>query len=137
MLQVKGILETALYVDDVKTATDFYTGIFSFTKLFEDDRLCALNVANRQVLLLFRKGASLMPSQLPGGIIPAHDSNGPAHFAFVVDKGSLEAWEEHLQRKGVTVESRVDFVNSSSIYFRDTDNHLVELAEPGIWPVLS
>jgi len=133
---VTGILETALYVDDLLRAADFYKTILPLDVLQKDDRFCAFNVANRQVLLLFRRGSSADPATLPGGTIPPHDGSGPAHFAFSIPAGSLVEWEEWLAKNGVAVESRVTWPRgSTSIYFRDPDQHLVELATPGIWAI--
>ena len=51
-MRVLGILETALYVADVSRAADFYRRLFGFGTLLESARLIALNVADRNVLLL-------------------------------------------------------------------------------------
>ena len=50
-------------------------------ELSENERLVALNVADRNVLLLFPKGASTSPTVLPGGVIPPHDGSGDRHAA--------------------------------------------------------
>ena len=77
MPTVTGILETALHVEDVQRALAFYQSLFGFEVLGSDDRFAALSVAGRQVLLLFRRGGATVPLQLPGGVIPPHDSHGP------------------------------------------------------------
>src|SRR5260221_13053429 len=77
---VSGVLENALYVENVERSGAFYQRVFVFAVLFADPRLCALNVADRQVLLLFKQGASLEPISLPGGVIPPHDGEGQLHF---------------------------------------------------------
>src|SRR5262245_42546351 len=60
MLKVNGILETALYVEDTRRAAEFYQKVFGFEMLGEPgERLAALNVREGQVLLLFKKGASV------------------------------------------------------------------------------
>jgi len=61
MPNVTGILETALYVEDLPCAVRFYQTVFHFDILFSDDRAGAMSVAGRQVLLLFKKGASVNP----------------------------------------------------------------------------
>lgn len=133
MLNVNGILETALYVEDVSIAAAFYQDLFGFEKLFSDERLCALNAGGRQVLLLFKKKASLTPVTFPGGTIPPHDGEGPVHVAFSIDADAIAEWLNRLNTKGIAIESIVNFKKGESIYFRDPDNHLVELATPGIW----
>ena len=75
-MNVTGVLETSLYVDDVSRAAEFYRRLFGFNKLEGDDRFCALNVVEKQVLLLFKKGGTRDPISLPGGVIPPHDGSG-------------------------------------------------------------
>ena len=131
---VGGILETSLYVDDITRSQAFYQRVFGFELLFADDRLCALNVADRQVLLLFRKGASTEPILTAGGTIPPSDGDGCLHVAFSIDTAALPAWEEWLSAQGVAIISTVEWDRGgASLYFSDPDGHLGELATPGIW----
>jgi catechol 2,3-dioxygenase-like lactoylglutathione lyase family enzyme len=136
MPSVTGVLETSLYVADLRRAVAFYRDLFGFEVLAADERFCGLNVAGRQVLLLFQKGLSSAPSVLPGGTIPGHDGSDRLHLAFAVAAADLPAWEERLGRQGVAVESTVDWPRGGrSLYFRDPDGHLVELATPGLWSI--
>jgi catechol 2,3-dioxygenase-like lactoylglutathione lyase family enzyme len=76
------------------------------------------------------------PVLMPGGLIPAHDSSGQSHFAFSISKGDFLAWEKHLTAMGIPIESKVDWpAGGKSLYFRDPDDNLVEVATPGIWEV--
>lgn len=60
MPRVTGILETSLYVADVEQAAKFYEAVFGFQRIDSaDERGCAMQAGNSQVLLLFKKGASL------------------------------------------------------------------------------
>lgn len=136
MPNLDGVLETALYVEDVARSAAFYKSVLKLDELISDERLCALNVSNRQVLLLFKKGASAIPLVTPGGIISPHDGDGKLHMAFAISKESLGDWEKWLESKGVAVESRVRWERGgTSLYFRDPDEHLIELATPGIWEI--
>jgi catechol 2,3-dioxygenase-like lactoylglutathione lyase family enzyme len=137
MPSVNGVIETALYVSDLGRAAQFYQELFGFRTLLKDDRLCALSVADRHVLLLFLKGASEQPNPAPtGGIIPAHDGNGRIHIGFAISADELDAWARRLGERGVAVESRITGPRGGiSLYFRDPDGHLVELLTPGIWPI--
>lgn len=134
---VTHLAESALYVDDLDRAVEFYTGLFEWPVLVRDDRFCALRITPRQVLLLFRRGASLQPTTLPGGTVPAHDGNGPLHLCFGISADAVAVWEERLRAHDIAVESRVLWPSGAvSLYFRDPDQHAVELATPGVFPVL-
>lgn len=133
---VTGLLESALYVADLDRAERFYTGLFGFAPLFGDHRLRALDVAGRSVLLLFLVGASEQPSPVPGGVIPPHGARGRTHVAFAVPAEALEAWERRLAERAIAIEGRVAAPRGGhSLYFRDPDGHLVELATPGLWTI--
>lgn len=132
--RVGRILESALYVGDVARSAAFYQRVFGFPVLNRDDRFCALDVAGTQVLLLFTRGASIHDSTDSRGTIPGHDGSGRVHFAFAIDQADLDAWERHLAALKVAVEGRMAWARGGrSLYFRDPDGHLVELATPGVW----
>lgn len=134
-MTVTGILETALHVNDLEGAIAFYQRLFGFEVMARDDRFCAMNVADRDVLLLFKRGASNRPMIVPGGTIPSHDGQGILHIAFSIAAADLTGWEARLVAEKVSIESTVDWPEGGkSLYFRDLDNHLLELATPGIWP---
>jgi catechol 2,3-dioxygenase-like lactoylglutathione lyase family enzyme len=126
----EGILESSLYVSDVARAAQFYEKIFGFRVISDfGPRGCALEAGNRQVLLLFRKGGSL-------AIQSPHDGGGELHIAFAVPAAELAGWEAWLAENGIAVEERHTWERGGqSIYFRDPDRHLVEIATPGVWPV--
>lgn len=127
---VTGVLETALYVDDLDRATRFYQQLFGLSVMVGDERIRALAVCPGQVLLLFKRGASLVREQSP-----AHDGSGPLHLAFSIPESEYSAWEARLQQMGVAIEAAKKWQEGGrSLYFRDPDNHLLELATPGVWP---
>jgi catechol 2,3-dioxygenase-like lactoylglutathione lyase family enzyme len=135
-MNVTGVLETGIYVADVPRSAEFYRRIFGFEELVGDDRFRALSVAGRQVLLIFKRGGTLEPMVLPGGVLPPHDGSGQQHFAFSVPAADLPAWEQRLAENGVEIESHVSWPRGGrSIYFRDPDGHLVELITPGCWAI--
>lgn len=133
MPKIEGVLETALYVDDLERARGFYESILGFGPLYSDRRMCAYAVG-RGVLLLFKRGGSAETVKLPGGEIPPHDGAGPLHMAFAISKDEFAPWEKHLASHHVAIEGRVEWPRGgTSIYFRDRDGHLLELATPGLW----
>jgi catechol 2,3-dioxygenase-like lactoylglutathione lyase family enzyme len=88
------------------------------------------------VLLLFQRGSTLQPVVLPGGTIPPHDGSGPIHVAFAIAADELPNWERRLGEHGVAIESGTDWPRGGrSVYFRDPDNHLLELVTPGVWTI--
>ena len=134
MPEVSGLLETSLYVDDLERAIRFYEGLFGFERLVADQRICALSVAGKQVLLLFQRGASAKALPQPEGLLPPHDATGQLHLAFAIPAAQLDAWEKRLREKGIAIESRMHWERGGqSLYFRDPDQNLVELATPGVW----
>lgn len=133
---LNGIVETGVYVEDVERAAAFYERLFGFPRMVSDARFCVFNAGPAHVLLLFRRGATLEPVTLPnGGVIPPHDGSGEQHFAFAINGADVERWEAWLTSHQVEIESRVNWERGGvSLYFRDPDRNLVELASRGIWP---
>jgi catechol 2,3-dioxygenase-like lactoylglutathione lyase family enzyme len=104
--------------------------------LLESERLVALAVASRNVLLLFREGATSESFAVETGVIPPHGGSGHLHLAFSITAEDVEPWTWRLESEGIAVESIVNWPGGAqSIYFHDPDGHLVELATPGIWPI--
>ena len=132
---VTGLLETALYVADLERSRAFYERVFGFEAVLAEERMVGLTVPGSGVLLLFRQGGSVQPSETPGGTIPPHDGQGTLHLAFAIPVAALESWERHLAESEVAMESRVIQAHGgTSLYFRDPDGHSVEVATPGLWP---
>jgi catechol 2,3-dioxygenase-like lactoylglutathione lyase family enzyme len=133
-VQLDRVLETCLYVEDLDRAARFYEQVLGLSRLTADSRFRAYDVGGRSVLLLFRRGATLETVHMPGGTIPPHDGHGPLHVAFAVAAQALEEWETRLSGKGVAIEGRTAWSRGGrSVYFRDPDGHLLELASPGLW----
>ena len=136
MPKLDGILETALYTDDMARARAFYEDVLELKPIFSDSRLTAYGVAKGSVLLIFRRGAATETVTMPGGTIPGHDGAGPLHIAFAVGKDELAEWEKHLKSRNVAIEGETKWSRGGrSVYFRDPDGHLLELATPGLWSV--
>lgn len=130
------VLETALYVDDLGRADRFYAEVLGLPVLTSDARFRAYDVGGRSVLLLFKRGSTLQTVTLPGGTIPPHDGHGPVHVALAVPREDFAAWEDRLRQHGIGIEGRTDWPRGGqSIYLRDPDGHLLELATPGVWAI--
>src|SRR5436305_12655762 len=98
--ETRGILESSLYVEDVQASRRFYEKIFGF-RLISDfgGRGCAMQMGERQVLLLFKKRGSL-------DITSPHDGDGELHIAFAIPEAAVEKWEAWLAENGIAVEER-------------------------------
>lgn len=136
MPRVSRQLESSLYVADLDRSADFYKRVFGFEELLREDRMVGLAVPGGSVLLLFRRGGSVQPSRMPGGVIPPHDGQGTLHLCFAIPLAELEAWGQHLAALGIPEESRVvQSFGGTSLYFRDPDGHSLEVAVPGLWAI--
>lgn len=125
-----GILESSLYVSDVSHSIRFYQDTFGFMVISDfGERGCAMQAGTHQVLLLFKKGASRT-------ITSPHDGDGELHLAFAIPASELSNWESWLNQRCISVEEkRLWESGGCSLYFRDPDRHLLELATPGTWSV--
>ena len=134
---IHGVVETILYTDDLPRAADFYREVLGLAAMRTDgDRFQAFDAGESRVLLLFKRGGTLTPQPVPtGGVIPPHDGHGPHHIAFGIAAADYQSWCERLRLHGVAIESETRWERGGrSVYFRDPDQHLVELVTPGIWP---
>jgi catechol 2,3-dioxygenase-like lactoylglutathione lyase family enzyme len=127
---IDSILESSLYVRDVRCSIRFYQETFGFNVISDfGKRGCAMHAGPRQVLLLFKKGASR-------AIPTRHDGDGELHLAFAISAAELAKWESWLQERGIALEEKRSWERGgTSLYFRDPDRHLLELATPGTWSV--
>ncbi len=129
--QLDDLLETALYVEDLERSVEFYARVFGFSVIDSDPgRLVAMRITDRRVLLLFRTGAS---RALPN---TAHDAVGASHLAMAVPAAAIPDWTTWLGGHGIDIVDTRDWPRGGrSLYFRDPDGHLLEVASPGVWSV--
>ena len=135
MPAIEGLLETALYVDDLARSVAFYREVMGLAPMFESERLTAFDTGRQGVLLVFRRGASPQDMLGAGGVVPGHDGNGPLHMAFAIREESYEEWHRHLMKAAVKIRGEMRWPSGGrSFYFEDPDGHVLELATPGLWP---
>lgn len=131
MPKIEAVMETTLYVNDVARAVAFYRDVLGLRLMdeFDEDKGAAFAVGPT-VLLLFRAEATLRP-----GTLPPHGATGTGHVAFRVQPDEIPAWRDFLQSRGVPIETEHTFgSNPPSLYFRDPDGNLLEVAVASIWP---
>ena len=137
MPKLDGILETCIHTEDMERAKAFYEGVLELQPIYSDARLTAYHIAGHDVLLVFKKGATGETTHMPGGgVIPGHGGDGALHVAFAIAKDELPQWEQRLAQHNIAIEGAHTWTRGGrSIYFRDPDGHLLELATPGLWSV--
>ena len=130
-LALHSVLESSLYVSDLKRSVAFYRDVLGLelAEEFDANRGAAFIVGSA-ILLLFRADVTRQE-----GALPTHGASGPGHVAFRVRPNELRTWRKLLQERGVEIEREVSFNGQlPSIYFRDPDGNSLELAVASIWP---
>ena len=129
-MQIKAVVETAIYIDDLDAAEDFYHGILGLRVIGkEPGRHVFFQAGEASVLLAF-----LAEATLKGDILPSHGAKGAGHFALGIETKAFDAWQRLLQSYGITIEKEVEWPKGGkSIYFRDPAGNSVELVTPGVW----
>jgi catechol 2,3-dioxygenase-like lactoylglutathione lyase family enzyme len=134
MTSPHSVLETSLYISDLDRAVKFYREVLGLRliedKYFVGGRGAALQVGTGpSVLLLFRAELTMQ-----GGMLLAHGTTGAGHVAFRIEASEIPAWRERLRAHGIPIEQEFAFGdNPPSIYFRDPDGNVMELAVETIW----
>ena len=135
MPQINGLLETALYVDDMARSVAFFRDVLMLSPMLEGDRLTAFDAGGRGVLLIFKRGASAADMRIANGIVAGDDGSGPLHMAFAIAEESYDEWHRHLTDAGVKIRGEMNWQRGGrSLYFEDPDGHVLEMATPGLWP---
>jgi catechol 2,3-dioxygenase-like lactoylglutathione lyase family enzyme len=128
--KIQAVIETAIYVDDLDAAEDFYRSILGLRVIGKEaGRHVFFQVGDSNVLLAF-----VPDTTIKGDVLPSHGSKGPGHFALGIDGQSLDAWRQHLKARSIAIENEVEWPEGGkSIYFRDPAGNSVELVTPGVW----
>jgi catechol 2,3-dioxygenase-like lactoylglutathione lyase family enzyme len=131
---IEGLLETSLYARDLKRTASFYRDLLGLKALVDSPRLMAFEIARRSVLLVFQAGETEQDVVDPAGTIPGHDGRGRLHVAFSISADDLAAWRQRFAERGVDIVGEYRWPRGGvSLYARDPDGALVELATPGLW----
>ena len=134
-MRVDGILETAIYCDDLEAAEGFYGGVVGLERIARAPGRHVFFRCGHGVLLVFNPEATVgPPAPVGGGIVPSHGARGAGHLAFRVADAALDDWRAHLAQQGVVVESQVVWPGGGrSLYVRDPAGNSVEFATPDVW----
>jgi catechol 2,3-dioxygenase-like lactoylglutathione lyase family enzyme len=134
MYEIRNVVETAAYVDDLDRAERFYHDVLELDVIGrEAGRHVFFRVGNADVLLLFNADETSK-----GVHLPAHGAHGPGHFALGIAADALDYWRRRLADHGVVIEQEVVWPRGGhSLYFRDPAGNSVELITPGLWGLRS
>ena len=129
-MQIQGVLETCLYVDDLSAAEHFYGEVLGLAVVSVVESRHVFLRCGEQMLLLFEPSATSRPD----GELPPHGVIGAGHVAFAVSPSDLTAWEHRLASFQIAIEHVETWPNQQrSLYFRDPAGNSVELTSPQIW----
>ena len=133
---IEGMLETALYAEDLDAAEAFYAGILKLERIVRADNRHVFFRCGPGVLLIFNPDETVKPPAADGPQVPPHGARGAGHACFRVARNNLDAIAGALKAAGVAIESDVVWPGGArSIYFRDPAGNSLECAEPGLWSV--
>lgn len=133
---IEGILETALYADDLDAAEAFYGGLLGLQKITRQANRHVFFRCGAGVLLIFNPKETVAPPPPTAFPVPVHGARGPGHACFRVPGPDLDFWVEKLVEAGITIEADFCWPNGArSIYFRDPAGNSLECAEPGLWNI--
>jgi catechol 2,3-dioxygenase-like lactoylglutathione lyase family enzyme len=129
MDEIRAIVETAIYVDDLDAAEAFYRDMLGLEVIGKEAGRHDFFRVGDGVLLAFDPNATLK-----GDMLPPHGSRGPGHFALGVRAESLDDWRLRLKGHGVVIEKEFEWPRGGrSLYFPDPAGNSVELVTPGLW----
>ena len=134
MAQVQGVLEAAVYADDLEAARRFYGGVLGLPEIAAVEGRHVFFGAGHSVLLVFRPAATREPPGPDALPVPPHGAEGPGHVCLTVAEDGLEAMAARLRAAGVEIESDFQWPHGPrSIYVRDPADNSVEFASPRLW----
>lgn len=130
-----GVLEAALYVDDLDAAAGFYGDLLGLEEVIAHPPRHIFYRAGATIVLLFVAAQTRNPpppdAQLP---VPPHGATGPGHLCFNCPTDALDDWVSRLSMAGIAIEADFIWPNGArSVYVRDPAGNSVEFAEPKLW----
>lgn len=133
---IEGVLETALYAEDLDATEAFYGGVLKLEKIIRIGNRHVFFRCAPGVLLIFNPAETVKPAENGTLPVPPHGASGAGHACFRLSPENLEAMAAHLKAAGIAIESDFQWPNGArSIYFRDPAGNSLECSEPRLWNV--
>ncbi len=129
-----GMLETAVYAEDLEAAQAFYNGILELPIVTSAPGRHVFFRCGNAMLLVFNPKSTAVPPGDDALPVPPHGAAGPGHACFSARAGEIAMWRERLVAAGIGIESEFEWPRGGrSIYVRDPAGNSIEFAEPRIW----
>ena len=129
---LSGVLEAALYVNDLDAAEGFYAGTLGLERILRVDGRHVFFRAGETIVLCFIAEATQHPPAEGALPVPPHGAQGAGHLCFAAS--DLDNIRGHLSAQGIAIEADFHWPHGPrSIYVRDPAGNSVELAEPKLW----
>ncbi len=131
---LEGVLEVALYADDLNAAAAFYGGILGLEEITRQDGRHVFFRSASTIVLVFRSEVTRLVAAQGSLPVPLHGTEGAGHVCFATKGANLDAWVARLKRCSVDIEADFFWPNGArSIYVRDPAGNSVEFAEARMW----
>jgi catechol 2,3-dioxygenase-like lactoylglutathione lyase family enzyme len=131
---LSGLLEAALYADDLDAAAAFYGTTLGLAEIARQPGRHVFYRCGATILLVFRAAETRLPSTNPALPVPTHGATGQGHVCFAADAPALDRIKDRLQQAGIEIEADFRWPNGArSVYVRDPAGNSVEFAEPRLW----
>lgn len=128
-MQFIQIKETSLYIFSLDNSKRFYNGLLGLEIISEAPDRHIFFRAGSSILLCFLKETTLRDETLP-----PHGGEGQIHLAFEVEKENYESLKKEIASKGIEIAHEHSWPGGfKSFYFRDPDEHLLEIVQAGMW----
>ncbi|MDF1619487.1 VOC family protein [Pseudothioclava nitratireducens] len=130
-----GILEAAIYVDDLDAAERFYGAVLGLKKIVRVEGRHVFFRCGEGVILAFIAQETLRPPAPDAALpVPPHGATGAGHVCIGAESNTLNDWEKHLKDNGLKIEADFHWPNGArSIYLRDPAGNSVEIADRTLW----
>ncbi len=138
-MNLTGVIETALYTDDLDAMQMFYQDKLGLELISGTKGRSLFFKIGRTMLIIFdRSYTEDQNITVNGNFIPSHATHGRGHIAFEAAEGDYEQHKQMIIDLDIEIESEIDWPSGKkSFYFRDPDQHSIEIVEYGFWERLS
>ena len=132
--EIAGVLESALYAEDLERAEAFYAGILGLETITRAQGRHVFFRCGDSVVLVFDPRSTTRTTSNAELPVPPHGAIGRGHLCFRASSAEMDGWVTHLAANDIEIEADFRWPNGGrSIYFRDPAGNSLEFAEPSIW----